>query len=199
MLALKFDVIIVFQTHPCNRISHGSVLSPTISDKVAAWQVSDPCTPMTNNTDFTTAGVDSVVILTSIDAGTQTYDPPIAPPTSGINVGTERKVSLTLSKDLLERVDRVRGTDVESLVSQLKNLAIATRSLVDDSPSRASSLTEARHSSMTSEARFSPPQTPDYVPETLYLALDKRFHFSSETRSASEGMLPHFQVSDVIK
>ena len=116
--------------------------TPTTSDKIAAWDAAGPGTPLTNRTetDFTLSGADNIPLFTFIDASTQTYIE--SPSTFSIkSLCSERSLpvmegspSVTLTKELLELLNRSRETNVENLVSQLTNLAVATRHLVDESP-----------------------------------------------------------------
>lgn len=145
-------IFLLFQTSQTALYLKGQV-TPTISDKIAVWDTFDPGTPQTicTNSDFTISGTSSVPVLTAIDACTQTYfDFPKRSPSPRIR--SERPTSFRLSKEITEILNRSgeEDADIESLVGQLANLAIATRHLVDESSSLASSTKDLHSSTPTS-------------------------------------------------
>ena len=147
MRKLFAQLLFLFQNFQTAQTSLKGLATPTTSDKIAAWDAMDPGTPNTNqtDTDFTISGADYIPVLSAIDACTQTYldqpRPSITP--------RDRSPVASLTRDLVAILNRTRITNVESLVSQVTQLAVTARHLVDD-PSTPSSLrsTVDLHSSM---------------------------------------------------
>ena len=132
------------------------MITPTTSDKIAAWDAADLGTPITNRTetDFTVSVSENLPSFTVIDACTQTYfDLPRSTSTKSFDSDrssvTERSLSFNLTKELIEVLNCPKETSIDNLVSQLANLALATRHLVDESPTSLRSTGD--HSSMMVE------------------------------------------------
>ena len=125
-------------------------VTPTLSDKIATWETIAPETPhsTSNNSDFALSGTSSSPALTAIDASTQTYLdfskgslPPRCP--------AGKDPSFHLSKEITDILGRGDDSDIEHLVGQLANLAIATRHLVDESSLPGSSTRDLHSSTPT--------------------------------------------------